>query len=596
MKRLIMAMVATAALAGCRMTDGDTAARVRDARDVCEVSANVTRFPARKKVIGFGWDTCSRTAGELADRADQLAALGLDGVGFQIKHRPKEGKVASYNSVVYQAKPFEPLDEFWENTNDIKRLCATKLTDNFVLCSLFFEKRTPFEDEEFWRLACEKIAMFAKIAKIGGAKGILIDTEDYGGSGQFYWHPKDCRHDPKETGRYARMRGRQLMEAVAKEYPDCKVLSTWLLSNQSRKSYQDAYNGQRARAEAEADLFVPFMEGFLEGLGPDMTLTDGDEAGYYWEAARREFFYDYFAMKQLCPKVLDPALSAKYALQVKAGFGLYLDSYTLPEKNGWAKGPLDGSRLRHFELNLRQALEVTDEYVWLWGERYAFADWKGCADKRHVSPTWEEALPGFSATVNFLKNPKCYGESLYRARLAEGAKLENLIRPSAVATNAAGVLAECPKPWRVSQRERKDGYTGKFTQLTTGGQSGGLAVKAEYVFAGSLTLPGMEPEKGAIYRASVWFKTSEGIRPSFKVTHVTQGHPIWNDGGGWMAQGAKHADGNGVSVSAGDPGKDGWREAVIYFRGERFDASVSLSANLGRRMFEGEYAIVSDPA
>lgn len=588
--------MAAAAFAGCRMTEDNASARVRSACDVCAINPDVMRFPARKKVIGLGWDTGPRTPGELADRADQLAAMGLDGVVFGVKHKPKDGTVSRYNSFVYQAKPFEPLDDFWENTNDIKRLCATKLTDNFVSCALFFEKRTPFEDEEFWRLACEKIAMFAKIAKIGGAKGIMIDTEDYGGAGQFYWHPKDCKHDPKETARYARMRGRQLMEAVAKEYPDCKVLSMWLLSNQSRRSYQDTYNGQRARAEAEADLFVPFMEGFLEGLGPDMTLTDGDEAGYYWEAARREFFYDYFAMKQLCPKVLDPALNAKYALQVKAGFGLYLDSYTLPEKNGWAKGPLDGSRLRHFELNLRQALEVTDEYVWLWGERYAFADWKGCADKRHVSPTWEEALPGFSATVNFLKNPKCYGESLYRARLAEGAKLENLIRPSAVATNPSGELAECPKPWRVSQRPRKDGYTGRFTQLASGGKSGGVAVKAEYVFAGSLTLPGMDVEKGAAYRASVWFKTSKGIAPSFKVTHVTQAHPIWNDGGGWMAQGAKHADGNGVSVFAGEPGKDGWREAVIYFRGEPFDASVSLSANLGRRMFEGEYAIVSDPA
>ncbi|MDD4019469.1 MAG: hypothetical protein PHV28_16180, partial [Kiritimatiellae bacterium] len=55
-------------------------------------------------------------------------------------------------------------------------------------------------------------------------------------------------------------------------------------------------------------------------------------------------------------------------------------------------------------------------------------------------------------------------------------------------------------------------------------------------------------------------------------------------------------EGNGVSVFSGEPDKDGWREAVIYFRGEPFDTSVSLSVNLGRRMFEGEYAIVSDPA
>ena len=573
------------------------------------VFAGLDNPHATKKMIAIGWDISPRVAEDLIRHQDEIAAMGFDGVGLSAAcpELEKNGKPRTWGSAVYGKYGVGDPEKFFAIAEPLRKLNAGPLKHNFVSFTLFFAKRNRWEDDEFWKFSCEKAAAFARLAKLGGCRGVLMDTEDYGNSGQFYYNPGFEKQDYKTAAEHARQRGRELMEAMVKEFPDMEILTTWLLSNQSRSSYQDTWNGGLVRAEKSGDAFVPFMQGLVEGLGPETTLIDGNEAGYYCEATHREFFYDYFAIRNLGRALMTEDLWDKYNRQVRVGFGLYIDSYTLPEKNGWSKGKMEGSRLKHYELNLRQALEATDKYVWIWGEHYAYADWKDAFSKHHSEqPTWETALPGVRIMQNFVKDPKGYGEKLWKELLACGTKPKNIVMEGAGAgrwsvsnrADQVGTTVSGIRPcWG---RDRKDGPKPAFEYVKEG-HGGKPGVRMSGAFAGGFDICGLrdlDSHYGAIYRASLWFKTSDGpyaMHPEFSYWKVTKDHPLWNKCGGWMGQHFLHDDGNAVIVYPGEADKDGWREAVVYFRSEPFDRYADLRVRLPRRMYDGEYLIVSDP-
>jgi len=574
---------------------------------LCAAECTLDDPHATKKLIALGWDTGPRTVDDLIRHQDEIAAMGFDGLGVSVTYPRLEpnGKPVKWGSAVYGKYGIGNTNEFYSLAEPLRKLNAGPLKHNFVSFTLFFAQRNRWEDDAFWKFSCEKAAGFARLAKLGGCKGVLMDTEDYGHAGQFYYNPDFEQQDYKTAAKHARQRGRELMEAMRREYPDMEILTTWLLSNQSRRQYQDTWNGGLVRAEKAGDAFVPFMQGLVEGLGPRMALIDGNEAGYYCEASRREFFYDYFAIRKLGLALMPEELRDTYNRQVRVGFGLYIDSYTLPEKNGWSKGPMAGSRLKHYELNLQQALEATDKYVWIWGEHYAFADWKDSFSKVHSEmPTWETALPGVSAMQNFAKDPKGYGEKLWRELIAKDGKPQSLIGAfdSCVSmSNKDGRVGTTVKEIRPDWgRARKDGFNAAF-EYVEDGHGGKPGVKMSGAWAGGFdicALRNLRENYGAIYRASVWFKTSQGpyaMEPMFSYWKITNDHPIWNDGGGWMATGFKHEDGNGVVTFPGAPDKDGWREAVVYFRADAFDRYADLKVRLPRALYKDEWMVVSDP-
>ncbi len=561
----------------------------------------------RKYIIGMGWDTGCRTIEEIAEHADELAAFGLDGVAVGLRRSIllENGKLLSWRSPVYGSDPWRDAEEMEKCVDSFRLLNAGPLKRNFANVTLFFKEWTSFTDDDFWRAACEKVAVIARVAKKGGCRGVMIDTEDYPHVGQFYFIPAKTEHTFAEEAAAARRQGRAFMEAICREFPDAEILSTWLLSNQSGASYKDSYNGPLARAEIAGDLFVYFMQGLVEGLSDGATLTDGDEWGYCAEATRREFYYRYCSIRQFGMGLMPPDLRAKYNSQVRAAFGLYLDGYAPSITNGWSRGPLDGSPLRHYELNLRQALAASDKYVWLWGEHFAYARWTNTLCKIHSDlPTWEDELPGISSLQRYAKDPKGYGDELWRARLAACDAPVNLLPVESecvTSSNKAGSVYTHVKGWGVNLgRVRDDGFEPKI-EYVADGHDGKPGVRQSGTFGASVSFPGLpkgEWEAGAIYRASVWFKTAEGkypLNPTLRIGKTTKDHPVWNDGGGWMATSFKHPDDHDKVVPPGAPSADGWREAAGYFRAEAFETGVALSAGEGRRLWEGEWVVISDP-
>jgi hypothetical protein len=93
---------------------------------------------------------------------------------------------------------------------------------------------------------------------------------------------------------------------------------------------------------------------------------------YRYSSAKKDFAVSAHSTirKQIDP--VEPENRVKYLTQMQVGFGLYLDMYTTPENAKWYFPPTEGSRLRTFSENLAQAIDVADEYVWVYGEKCWF--------------------------------------------------------------------------------------------------------------------------------------------------------------------------------------------------------------------------------
>jgi hypothetical protein len=92
--------------------------------------------------------------------------------------------------------------------------------------------------------------------------------------------------------------------------------------------------------------------------------------------------------------LLAPENRRCYARQVRAGFGFYLDCYINPPGSPWYIGAAPGStRLQKLADNVESALDVSDEYVWIYGQKRRWWDTGG------PGVSWEDALPGISGVL-----------------------------------------------------------------------------------------------------------------------------------------------------------------------------------------------------
>jgi len=136
-------------------------------------------------------------------------------------------------------------------------------------------------------------------------------------------------------------------------------------------------------------LLPAFLNGMLDAIKEGSLIIDGNEPAYYYSSPQ-QYFRAYHLMRQGALSLIAPENRRKYALQVQAGFALYID-YLFALGPVWGKrsmarlmGPEE--RAKWLEHNTYWALYTTDEYVWCYSERMDW--WKG----EGIPPGAEEAI------------------------------------------------------------------------------------------------------------------------------------------------------------------------------------------------------------
>lgn len=534
---------------------------------VC-AGAAVSAGGAEKRLIAHSWDLLAARPADVARNVEAWESLPLDGVSLAVVVEPEKGRRVGYNTVMGDA----PWERAWfAREAEVLRQCASRsLTHNFLTAFWAPRKRLAWSDDAAWGAFAHNMGALAWLAKEGRAKGVLVDPEDYPETRQYVRAEGDPPYEAAAA--LARKRGAQVMQAMAESYPDIVVLSFWLLS--LNPSYYNSSDAPAVLAAEAGDLWPSFVNGLLDALPPGARLVDGNEHGYGYEASRLDFYLSAWSMQNRALALVAPENRAKYRTQALAGFGLYLDMYTNPSNSPWYFGEAGGSRLNHLALNVAQALDAADEYVWVYGEKRDWIRWTGTS---RTNATWEAGLPGFADTLRVLRRPGEAQAIIERRRQAgtlTNALANGACAPVQAPQGAAFDKGRLPPAWGFWQHEKK--AQGVFGTDAGRGLGDRCSLRVEGSEDGCFI--GKAPVlAGGRYAVEAY---AQGAAPRVRVR--------WNKEGRW------HAESQDVTVRFGEAGSNGWRRAfgvvsvpagadtlVLLLRAEQKAGEVTWFDNAG---------------
>lgn len=267
--------------------------------------------------------------------------------------------------------PWSPGSRYTDATlaKALEDMQAAPAADRFHFNLLGMGVQSPTTDwynDEQWEQRLRNYVVLARFAKAAGFKGFLFDDEQYG-SGCAWSYPilrkrgATHGHSFTEMRAKARERGRAIGQAICAEFPD---MVFWTLHGYGTT----ASHIENGLPDAAMDLKTGFYDGLLEGSTDEFVFVDGGEMAYGYH--RREHFESGRKMVKEEPirmgltKVPDLHRS-----KVKCAFGLWPDYYGAldpddPENSYFSPG--------RFQRALNLALELSDGYVWFWGEKWSW--------------------------------------------------------------------------------------------------------------------------------------------------------------------------------------------------------------------------------
>jgi len=309
----------------------------------------------RKKLIEWGWDEPDTAF--LRANIREMEKTPFDGCVFSVRYGPG-GQGGSFTWEFWGRRRFERHD-LADAFADLRATRLRRFRETFLRVNVTPGDLDWFDD---FSPIVANAHLAGELARAVGARGILLDVEQYEGQIFEYRRQKHAATRPwEEYAARARTRGREVMTAFQEGHPNLTVFLTfgytlpWVLSDHGRKPLSDAPYG----------LLAPFLDGLLEAARGRTRLVDGYELSYGFKDPRQ--FDDARRLFEtgVLPIVADPQ---RYRARVQLGFGLWLD-YDW-RRRGWSHTGLEKNYFTPSALNhsLRTALTAADSYVWLYAE------------------------------------------------------------------------------------------------------------------------------------------------------------------------------------------------------------------------------------
>ncbi len=368
-----------------------------------------------KKLIATGWDhpDTARLRANLAE----MERWPFDGVVLQAVGQDEAGKARRLRWA-FQAEPWQ-REWFRPCVEDLKACRFQRFTDNFVTLNAN-PGNVDWFDDAGWQQVVDHWRIAAWLARESGLKGILFDPEPYSRPyAQFHYaaQPQRDEHTFDEYYAKARQRGREVMQAVVEEYSDLTLFCYFM--NSVTATATGRADPRRALATLGYGLYPAFIDGWLDVLPPTVRLVDGCESAYRYNS-RQQFLEAALKIKGCCQELVSPKNRAKYRAAAQVSFGLYLDAYWNPKDSEWGRWYIDGlggPRVERLRVNAQTALEMADEYVWIYGEKFR---WWPTPNGRVWEKTWPEGLPGSDAALAYARDPVAFARQRIQAIRASG--------------------------------------------------------------------------------------------------------------------------------------------------------------------------------
>ncbi len=504
----------------------------------CSAGPEKPKPPSVKKFIEWGGDEPDPAF--MRKNARQMDRVGFDGLVFHAQ------PVVGGESVNFAWQAWSPrrftFEDFSENIADLRACGFRRLTDNFLRFNVCPGNVDWFDDAEFGAVT-NNAGVAARVAREGGAKGLMFDVEMY--QEQLFTYAKQARKRCKSFAEYeviVRQRGLEFARALSAEFPDITILMPY--------AYELTAGGSD-RSAMEYGLFKAFLDGLFEAADTRMKIVHAFERSYafrYYKqyAEAYEFVRDKLAAQSAVPE--------RYRERVQVGFGIWLDNNH--RRYGWN---LDDFQRNYFTPEefvhaAISAASVSDRYVWIYSERPRW---------------WGEPVRMPKAYAAALQKAKKGAPRTSDSRFPERAIRGDLVRASAQLGYDDGATfgplksdwvfrADLPKAWKFRTDPRSAGEGARW-------------------FASDKAVPGLreieigrfwdeqiEPYQGVAWYFLSWqapdLKLSEGAQLALLFGAVDETAKVWV---------------NGTLVGTHDEGSIGWNRPFVV--------DVTRSLVLGKR-------------
>ncbi len=385
-----------------------------------------TLLSAEKKLIYYGWD--SPDMKRLIQEWKAVKDLPFAGYCFSIDGQDKDGSFQA--GMLWTKRPIEQA-AFDAMADDAKKIAEIVDKTGWELFTMAWANwgTVKWHDDEGWEILLSNLRNYLRVAKACKAKGICFDPEPYTADRVFTFNPKDGVDFPT-TAALARKRGKEFMKVIAEEWDDMVMLTfglwDWTYGNSLQVIHATPEERLKICERAGNGIIPYFMDGCLEVVPEKLRIITATEAAYYYNHPI-EYLKTMRMMtgrNSASEALVDPALRETFRRHVEGGFGMFLDTF------------IDRGT-KELENQVRYALNVTEEYVWMYAEKGNY--WTGAkpngllTDKR-----WDELVPdctaaikhgqvsttdGVPAAENLVKNPGMEGDvSAYDSWLADWSK------------------------------------------------------------------------------------------------------------------------------------------------------------------------------
>lgn len=313
----------------------------------------------------------------IATNRAYLDTLPFDGLVVYLRTPPRYTNVTA--SVMSYKNKLVSYETIMAVMAPMRGLAFNRLKHNYVLT--LTSKPADFFDD--WSVCITNFSQLARAAKDSGFKGIFFDNEVYDGH-PFANYPNTCADKNKSLSEYeaqARLRGKQLMQAMIENFPDIVVIT----AHGPYVSVPGVHWSNLNDVSSHNELAGPFFAGFLEAtVGTPATSVDGGEL--YDRRAVEDFqaCYDWrkttIASEAVNCTFIPAPLRAAWPAKSSMAFGVYDVKF--------GGRPVDAAIM---QTTLANALARADKVVWLYTEKMSFLAAPGKSPAA-ASQEWIDAI------------------------------------------------------------------------------------------------------------------------------------------------------------------------------------------------------------
>ncbi len=328
-----------------------------------------------KYLIECGWDEPNPAF--MRQHLAQIEASPFDGCVYHVGGDMGGGQMGAFTWNAWGRKRF-PASELTDDLANLKATPFARFRHNFLRFANSPGDLDWFDD---YSPVLANLKLAASVARRGGSKGIFLDTENY--KGKIFAYPAQRDRKRRSFAAYsaqARRRGGEVMRAMEAGYPGITVFLTLAGTHAAIQERGEPVAPDRGNY----GLLPAFVDGMIQAASTSATIVDGMAASFPMRSPKE--VEDYVEPHTwVRAKSNDPL---KYDRVISRSFSLWMDFDS--QKKPWNNGRQGYHTPENFRDTLRRALELSEDYVWVYTETPRW--WSAAGGRQNLPEPWVRAV------------------------------------------------------------------------------------------------------------------------------------------------------------------------------------------------------------